>query len=143
MAWMMARESQHLRPLTPTSVLCWSHTLPRRVFAKVLGLVSTEKAGGLDCGSGTTGELLVEVDDALHAECVGGSTNGLHPVSQQFFPSSVSQSSPDKRNSLSSSSVLPALRKLLQRIDLDNSGQLGAQTTDKTRQQKRTFGEAT
>lgn len=89
MAWMMARESQHLRPATPTRIPCWPRTLPCRVLAKVLGLVSTEEAGGLDRGSGTTGELLVEVDDALHAEGVRGSTNGLHPVSQRFFPSSV------------------------------------------------------
>lgn len=78
-----------MRPPTPTWIPCWSHTLGRRVLAKVLGLVSAEDAGGLDRGSGTTGELLVEVDDALHAKGVRGSTNGLRPVSQQFFRSSV------------------------------------------------------
>ena len=78
-----------MRPPTPTWIQCWSHTLGRRVLAKVLGLVSAEDAGGLDRGSGTTGELLVEVDDALHAKGVRGSTNGLRPVSRQFFRSSV------------------------------------------------------
>jgi hypothetical protein len=51
--------------------------LRRRVLAKVLGLVLAENAGSLDSGSGAAGELLVEVDNALHADSVRGRTNGL------------------------------------------------------------------
>lgn len=67
--------------LRPGSKLVWigvqPHTLARRVLAKVLGLVPAEEAGGLDLRSRTPGELLVEVDDALHADGIRGSTNGL------------------------------------------------------------------
>ena len=86
MAWMMAGAKS-----APGSRLGsdgrWPHTLRRRVLAKVLSLVFAENAGGLDLGSRATGELLVEVDDTLHADSVRGSTNGLHhTVSQLLFP---------------------------------------------------------
>ena len=107
----------------------------------MLGLVSAENAGGLDRGSGTTGELLVEVDDALHAKGVRGSTNGLRPVSQQFFLSSVvllvaililrPANNPSSRPSK------------VAKIDLDEPGQLGTQPAGETRPKKRTLGEAT
>lgn len=53
------------------------HTLRRRVLAEVLMLVLPEDARGLDLRGGASGQLLVELDDALHAQGVGGSTNGL------------------------------------------------------------------
>lgn len=43
----------------------------------MLGLVATEKTLGLNLGGGATGELLVETDDALHAQSIGGGTDGL------------------------------------------------------------------
>lgn len=53
-------------------------TLGRGVLAgEVLSSVTTENAGGLGLGSRATGELLVEVDDALHADGVGVRTKGL------------------------------------------------------------------
>lgn len=52
-------------------------TLSGRVLAEVLGLVAASNAGGLDLRGGATGKLLVEVDDALHAESIRGSANGL------------------------------------------------------------------
>lgn len=53
------------------------HTRDRGVLAEVTGLVAAEKTLGLDLGSGTTGELLVEADDTLHTQGVGSSANGL------------------------------------------------------------------
>lgn len=47
----------------------------------MLGLISAEEAGGLDIGSRSPGEFLVEVDNSLHLDRVGGSTNGLRLVS--------------------------------------------------------------
>ena len=55
-------------------------TLAGRVLAEVLSLVATEEAAGLDLGGGASGELLVEADDALHAEGVGGGADGLTAV---------------------------------------------------------------
>ena len=52
-------------------------TLDRGVLAKVLLLVLAEDAGGLDLGGGTSGELLVEADDTLHADSIRSSANGL------------------------------------------------------------------
>jgi len=57
--------------------------LSGRVLAKVLGLVLAPEALGLVLGSGTTGELLVEGDDALHGDSIGGTANGLR------FPSKL------------------------------------------------------
>lgn len=56
-------------------------TLGSRVLAKVLGLVSSEKTGGLDLGGGSSGEFLVEADDTLHAKSIRSSTDGLVKVS--------------------------------------------------------------
>lgn len=54
------------------------HTLRRGVLAaEVLGGVAAEDASGLSLGGGTTGELLVEVDNALHANGVGVRAKGL------------------------------------------------------------------
>lgn len=47
------------------------------VLAEVLGLVTAEETLSLDLGGGTTGKLLVEADDTLHAQSVGSSTNSL------------------------------------------------------------------
>lgn len=47
------------------------------ILAEVTGLVATEETLGLDFGGGTTGELLVEADDSLHAQSVRSSANGL------------------------------------------------------------------
>ena len=59
-----------------------SHTLGGGVLAtEVLVLVTTDEALGLDLGGGATGKLLVEVDDALHADGIGGGADGL------WFPS--------------------------------------------------------
>lgn len=52
-------------------------TLSGRVLAEVLGLVATEKTGGLDLGSGTPRKLLVEADDTLHADGIRSSADGL------------------------------------------------------------------
>jgi hypothetical protein len=52
-------------------------TLASGVLAEVLGLVSTEKALSLDLGGGTSGELLVEADNALHADSIRSGANGL------------------------------------------------------------------
>ena len=54
-----------------------SHTLDGGVLAKVLGLVPAERAAGLDLRSGSTGKLLVEADNTLHAQSVGGRANCL------------------------------------------------------------------
>lgn len=43
----------------------------------MLGLVSAEKTGGLDLGGGSSREFLVEADNALHAEGIGGSADCL------------------------------------------------------------------
>jgi len=47
------------------------------VLAEVLGLVSAEETLSLDLGGGTSGELLVEADDTLHADSIRSSANGL------------------------------------------------------------------
>lgn len=47
----------------------------------MLGLVAAEDAGGLDLGSGAPREFLVEADDALHADSVGSSADGLRALS--------------------------------------------------------------
>ena len=52
-------------------------TLSGRVLAEVLGLVSAEKTGGLDLGGRSTGQLLVEVDDTLHAQSIRVGANCL------------------------------------------------------------------
>lgn len=52
-------------------------TLATGVLAKVLGLVSAEETLGLDLGSGTSGKLLVEADDTLHADSIRSGANGL------------------------------------------------------------------
>lgn len=44
----------------------------------MLCLVSAEEAGGLDLRSRSPGELLVEVDNTLHLDGIGGSANGLN-----------------------------------------------------------------
>lgn len=44
----------------------------------MLGLVLAPEAGSLDLGSGTAGKLLVEGDDALHGDSIGGTANGLN-----------------------------------------------------------------
>jgi len=51
--------------------------LRRRLRAKVLRLVSTQDALRLHFRSRTTGELLVEADDTLHADSVGRGANCL------------------------------------------------------------------
>ena len=53
-------------------------TLHRRVLAKVLGLVSAEETLGLDLGGSTSGELLVEGNDALHANSIRSGANRLY-----------------------------------------------------------------
>ena len=62
------------------------HTLSSRVLAEVLGLVSAEKTGGLDLRGGATGELLVEVDDTLHADSIGGGANRLESAALARYP---------------------------------------------------------
>ncbi len=44
----------------------------------MLGLVSAEKAGALDLGRGSSREFLVEADNALHTESIGGSADCLY-----------------------------------------------------------------
>lgn len=46
----------------------------------MLVLVTSEKTLGLNLGGSATGELLVEVDDTLHADGIGGSANSLELV---------------------------------------------------------------
>lgn len=43
----------------------------------MLGLVLGEEALGLDLRGRSTGKLLVEVDDTLHADSIGSRTDGL------------------------------------------------------------------
>jgi hypothetical protein len=43
----------------------------------VLGLVSAEETLSLDLGGGTSGKLLVEADDTLHADSIRSGANGL------------------------------------------------------------------
>lgn len=62
-----------------------SHTLGGRVLAKVLGLVSAKETSGLNLGSRASGELLVEVDDTLHADSIRGGTESLYPR-QKYRP---------------------------------------------------------
>jgi len=45
-------------------------TLGRWVLAKVLGLVTAEEPSGLNLRGGPPGQLLVEVDNALHGDGV-------------------------------------------------------------------------
>ena len=47
------------------------------VLAHVLLLVATEKTLGLNLRSSTTGELLVEAHDLLHADGIGGGADSL------------------------------------------------------------------
>ena len=51
------------------------------VLAHVLLCVASEKTLGLRLGSWATGQLLVEVDDLLHADGIGGRADGLVGVS--------------------------------------------------------------
>lgn len=51
--------------------------LGSRVLAEVLGLVSAEETLSLDLGGGTSGKLLVEADDTLHADSIRSGANGL------------------------------------------------------------------
>ena len=55
-------------------------TLSARVLAKVLGLVPAEETGSLHLGGGSSGELLVEVDNPLHAQSIGVGSNRLVPA---------------------------------------------------------------
>lgn len=89
MAWMMAGSTLlATRTLPPTERA--QHTSRRGVLAgKVPGLVAAEKTSGLDLGGRAPGELLVKVDDALHAEGIGGGTNSLHGSNCQPVSSSV------------------------------------------------------
>lgn len=64
---------QHLNPILRECV----RTLASGVLAEVLGLVSAEETLSLDLGGGTSGELLVEADDTLHADSIRSSANGL------------------------------------------------------------------
>lgn len=65
-----------------------SHTLDGGVLAKVLGLVPAERAASLNLRSGSTRELLVEADDTLHAQSVGGRANRLfQELVSPWFPS--------------------------------------------------------
>lgn len=43
----------------------------------MLGLVLAQNALGLGLGGGSSGEFLVEADDALHADGIGSGANGL------------------------------------------------------------------
>lgn len=52
-------------------------TLDRWVLAEVLGLVTTEETSGLDLGGRSLGQLLVEVDHALHRDGVRVGTDRL------------------------------------------------------------------
>lgn len=54
-----------------------SRTLGAGVLAEVLGLVTAEDALSLDLGGRATGQFLVEVHNALHADSIGSSANGL------------------------------------------------------------------
>lgn len=60
-----------------------ARTLGGGVLAEVGLLVTAEEALGLGLGSRAAGELLVEADDLLHADGIGGGTNGLGSTSAQ------------------------------------------------------------
>lgn len=85
-AWMMARV-QTCQPGDPSPQYprsgneqgCFQNrrTLCARVLAEVLRLVLAPETLGLHVGGGTTGELLVEADDTLHADSIGSSADGL------------------------------------------------------------------
>lgn len=84
MAWTMAGSTPLATTHTPTPTDRAQHTSRRGVLAgKVPGLVAAEKTGGLDLGGRAPGELLVKVDDALHAEGIGGGTNSLRNPNRQ------------------------------------------------------------
>lgn len=53
-------------------------TLDGWLVTEVLGLVLGEETLGLDSGSGATGKLLVEGDDALHAKGIRSGAQGLN-----------------------------------------------------------------
>ena len=55
-------------------------TLAGRVLAEVLSLVASEETGRLDLRSWASGELLVEANNALHADGIRGRTDGLSIV---------------------------------------------------------------
>ena len=81
-AWIMAKVFQV--SIGTSCIVCTgcrrsqlSHTLRGRVLAEVLLLVAAEEALRLDGGSRTTRELLVEVDNTLHAEGIRSGANCL------------------------------------------------------------------
>lgn len=95
MAWMMAGSTPLATIHNPTPTNRAQHTSRRGVLSgKVPGLVAAEKTGGLDLGGRAPGELLVKVDDALHAEGIGGGTNSLRSPNCQPVSSSVVVSRP-------------------------------------------------
>jgi hypothetical protein len=64
------------------------------VLAKVLCLVTAQQAGWLDLGGWASGKLLVEVDDALHADSIRRSTNGLSIKFVSITPCESSDAAP-------------------------------------------------
>lgn len=50
----------------------------------MLGLVAAEKTLGLNLGGGATGELLVETDDALHAQGIGSGSDRLKETKSAY-----------------------------------------------------------
>lgn len=62
---------------TPALLLGAIHTGSRSLLSKVASLVTAEETLALNLRGGTTGKLLVEADDTLHAQCVGSAANSL------------------------------------------------------------------
>lgn len=85
---MIAAWQSVLRSATYPKECLGRHTLRRGVLSKVLGLVSAENASGLDLRGRSPREFLVEGDDTLHLDGVGGGANGLdsdcQPVALPF-----------------------------------------------------------
>ena len=89
MAWTMASGTLLVTD-TSTPMKAVQRTSRRPILAvEVPGLVASEKTGGLHLRSGAPGELLVEVDNALHAKGIRGGANSLRGPSCQlvFLPS--------------------------------------------------------
>lgn len=83
MAWMIATRSrrQYMAVFgVQRAEACglMKLTLSRRVLAEVLRLVAAQDTGSLDLGGRASGQLLVEVDDALHCDSIGVGAESLN-----------------------------------------------------------------